>query len=133
MNRVPADPVPVSNGRDDGLLGALVRLTATLVRDFDLLDVLDELIRDCVVLLEIDAAGLVLADQRGGLEVMSSTSEAAHQLALVELRSGQGPCTESFRTARQVHAADLADGVGRWPRFAAAAEQYGFRGAHALP
>lgn len=133
MSGAPTDPVPVSAGRENALLDALVRLTGTLVGDFDVLDVLDELTHDCVVLLAVDAAALVLADQRGGLEVMSSTNEAAHQLELVQLRSGQGPCVDSFRTARQVHAADIADGAARWPRFAAAAQRFGFRGAHALP
>jgi GAF domain-containing protein len=48
------------------------------------------------------------------------------------LQSDQGPCLDCFRSGRPVSAADLrAD--QRWPRFAAAAEQAGFRAVQALP
>ena len=119
--------------RTPTLLDVLVRLTDTLITDFDVIDVLYELTRDCVQLLGVDDAGLVLTDQRGGLQVMSSTSQAVHALELFQLSAGQGPCLDAFRTRIQVHAPDLAQVSARWPRFAERAGQVGIRGVHAIP
>jgi hypothetical protein len=52
---------------------------------------------------------------------------------LFQLQNDQGPCLECFRTAQSVTAADLAGSGQRWPRFAAAALQAGFRTVEALP
>jgi len=99
---------------------AFVELTDTMVADFDIIDFLHMLTGRSVELLEVSAAGLLLADPRGELRVVAASSEAARLLELFQLQSDQGPCLDCFRSGRPVAAADLgAD--GRWPRFAAAA------------
>jgi len=109
-----------------------VELTDTMVADFDIIDFLHVLTRRSVELLDVSAAGLLLADPRGELRVVAASSEAARVLELFQLQSDQGPCLDCFRSGRPVSAADLrAD--QRWPRFAAAAEQAGFRAVQALP
>jgi len=109
-----------------------VELTDTMVADFDLIDFLHVLTTRSVELLDVSAAGLLLADPRGELRVVAASSEAARVLELFQLQSDQGPCLDCFRSGRPVSATDLrAD--QRWPRFAAAAEQAGFRAVQALP
>jgi GAF domain-containing protein len=111
---------------------AFVELTDTMVADFDVIDFLHVLTSRSVELLEVSAAGLLLADLRGELRVVAASSEAARLLELFQLQSDQGPCLDCFRSGRPVAAVDLgAD--RRWPRFAAAAGQAGFTAVQALP
>ncbi|HEX6855376.1 MAG TPA: GAF and ANTAR domain-containing protein [Streptosporangiaceae bacterium] len=110
-----------------------VELTDTMVDDFDVIDFLHVLTDRSVVLLDVSAAGLLLADPRGELRVVAASSEAARLLELFQLQNDQGPCLDCFRTGQPVTAADLDAGAHRWPRFAAAARQAGFAAVQALP
>ena len=109
-----------------------VELTDTMVAGFDVIDFLHVLTNRSVQLLDVSAAGLLLADPRGELRVVAASSEAARLLELFQLQNDQGPCLDCFRTGQPVAAADLA-AAHRWPRFAAAAQQAGFAAVQALP
>src|SRR5580693_4008454 len=98
-----------------------VELTDTMVADFDIIDFLHVLTQRSVELLDVSAAGLLLADPRGELRVVAASSEAVRLLELFQLQSDQGPCLDCFRSGQPVTAADLTTQTGRWPRFAAAA------------
>lgn len=116
------------------LLGRVfVELADTLVDDFDAIDFLHLLCERSVELLEADAAGLILADQRGRLQVMASTTEEARLLELLVLQNDEGPCLDCYRSGRQVANVDLDEAVTRWPRFHAATVAAGYRSTHALP
>lgn len=109
-----------------------VELTDTMVADFDVIDFLHVLTSRSAELLNVSAAGLLLADPRGELRVLAASSEAARLLELFQLQSDQGPCLDCFRSGQPVMAADLGADQ-RWPRFAAAAGQAGFGAVQALP
>src|SRR5687767_1566636 len=127
MSRVPAD-------RERSASEAFVRLTDTMVDDYDAIDLLDRLIGFCVDLLPADAAGIVLGDARRELRVVAASSEAAELMELLQLQSDEGPCLDCFQTAAPVSIADLAGAADRWPRFVAAVAERGqFRAVHALP
>jgi GAF domain-containing protein len=118
---------------DGNLLSAtFVELTDTMVADFDIIDFLHVLTTRSVELLDVSAAGLLLADPRGELRVVAASSEAARLLELFQLQSDQGPCLDCFRSGRPVAATDLSADQ-RWPQFAAAAGQAGFSAVQALP
>jgi transcriptional regulator with GAF, ATPase, and Fis domain len=110
-----------------------VELTDTMVAGFDVIDFLHVLTDRSVQLLDVSAAGLLLADPRGELRVVAASSEAARLLELFQLQSDQGPCLDCFRAGRPVAAADLAAAAPRWPRFAPAAQRAGFSAVQALP
>jgi hypothetical protein len=110
-----------------------VELTDTMVAGFDVIDFLHVLTDRSVQLLEVSAAGLLLADPRGELRVVAASSEAARLLELFQLQNDQGPCLDCFRSGRPVAAADLAAAAPRWPRFAPAAQGAGFGAVQALP
>ena len=110
-----------------------VELTDTMVAGFDVIDFLHVLTDRSVQLLDVSAAGLLLADPRGELRVVAASSHAARLLELFQLQNDQGPCLDCFRAGRPVAAADLAAEAQRWPRFAAAAQQAGFAAVQALP
>jgi GAF domain-containing protein len=114
------------------LSDVFVEMADTLVDDFDVIDFLHVLTERCVQLLGVSAAGLLLTDQRGTLQVVAASSERTRLLELFQLQTDQGPCVDCFRTGQPVSVADLPS-AGRWPRFTAAAAEVGFAAVHALP
>jgi transcriptional regulator with GAF, ATPase, and Fis domain len=118
---------------DERLLETFVELADTLVDDFDVIDFLHLLVDRCVALLDVDAAGLLLTDQRGQLQVMATSSEQVRLLELFQLQNDEGPCLDAFATGARVSHADLGSAANRWPRFAAAATDTGFAAVDALP
>ena len=115
------------------LARTLVELADTLVADFDVVELLTLLADRCVDVLDVGAAGLMLAAPSGDLRVMASSSETVRVLELFELQSEEGPCLDCFRTGRPVVNQDLTTVDGRWPRFGAEALAAGFHSVHALP
>jgi transcriptional regulator with GAF, ATPase, and Fis domain len=118
---------------DERLVETFVELADTLIDDFDVIDFLHLLVDRCVELLDVDAAGLLLADQRGSLQLIASSNEHVRLLELFQLQNDEGPCLEAFATGLRVSDADLRTGDSRWTRFASAATDAGFTAVDALP
>jgi GAF domain-containing protein len=117
----------------DLMVRTLVNLADTLVDDFDVVELLHLLTDRCVEILDVSAAGLMLASPGGQLRVMASSVEAMRVLELFEIQSEEGPCMDCFRTGLPVPNADMARGDDRWPRFSPRALEAGFRSADAVP
>jgi transcriptional regulator with GAF, ATPase, and Fis domain len=115
------------------LSDTFVELTDTMVAGFDVIDFMHVLTDRSVQLLEVDAAGLLLADPRGELRVVAASSEVARLIELFQIQNDEGPCLDCFRSGQAVHVPDLAAATERWPRFAPAAVQAGFTAVQALP
>ncbi|WP_017589771.1 GAF and ANTAR domain-containing protein [Nocardiopsis ganjiahuensis] len=124
---------PSGTRREADLVGAFVQLADTLVDDYDVPEVLHQLATHCVNLLGVSAAGLLLSDQRGSLQVVASSNERTRLLELFQLQADEGPCVDSFRTGETVAVADLSTARGRWPVFTPQAVEQGFRAVHAVP
>jgi GAF domain-containing protein len=119
--------------REAMLARTLVELADTLVADFDVVELLTLLADRCVEVLDVGAAGLMLAAPEGDLRVMASSSEEMRVLELFEIQAQEGPCLDAYRTGQPVLERGLADGEPRWPRFSAEALAAGFNSVHALP
>ncbi|KAA9153003.1 GAF and ANTAR domain-containing protein [Amycolatopsis acidicola] len=115
------------------LARTFVELADTLVADFDLIGFLNGLARRFVELLEVDAAGLLLADLNGMLTVVAASDEQARLLEQLQLDDEEGAALDAYRTGNAVHSDDLADAARRWPRFAEAAQKAGFSAVTAVP
>ncbi len=120
---------------DERLAQTFVELADTLVGGFDLMEFLHMLTERCVELLEVDAAGLLLADARGALQLVAASTEQARVAELFQIQNDEGPCLDSYRTGQPVIVPDITAGpaAARWPRFAAAAGEMGFAAVHAIP
>jgi len=122
----------VMTSRAERVSAAFVKITGTLVADYDVLDLLHALVEASVELLDATAAGLLLADPHGNLQVVASTSEESQLVEILQLRAGEGPCVECYGTGTPVVVEDIA-ALERWPDFQAAALSQGFRSVQAVP
>jgi len=119
--------------RDQRVADAFVAVADTLVADFDIVDLLHTLIDVCVELLDVDAGGLLIADELGELQLIASTSEQAQLVELIQLSAGAGPCVDCFVTGMPVTVSDIEDERERWPLFQAGALEQGFHAVFATP
>ncbi|MCW2777660.1 MAG: hypothetical protein JWN17_1385, partial [Frankiales bacterium] len=124
---------PSPTDREVALARHFVALADSLVADYDVVELLGRLSAACVEVLDATAAGLLLRDQRGGLQLIASSSEDLGLLELFALQNDEGPCRDCVETGETVTADDLAQQTARWPRFSPAAHALGFRSVHAIP
>ena len=118
--------------REEWLADTLVGLADTLTSDFDVIEFLSTLSERLVELLDAAEVGLVLADPRGRLRVMASSTERMRMLDLFEVQSNEGPCLECYRSGQPVLNVELDGAQARWPVFTPMARTAGFHAVHAL-
>lgn len=112
----------------------MVSLADTMVADFDVVDLFYRLVDAATNLLDVDAAGLLLADNQGQLQVMAVTNQEAAFVEMVQLQREEGPCFDAYHTGEVVWASlTEPDEQRRWPTFSSAALEAGFAGVLAMP
>jgi GAF domain-containing protein len=111
----------------------LIELADTLVLGFDGIEFLHTLTERCVQLLGVDAAGILLVDQRGSLNLVAASTEQTRLLELFQLQNKEGPCLDCYHSGQNVACADLAAAPQQWPQFATAAREQGFAAVQAVP
>ncbi|WP_371655385.1 MULTISPECIES: GAF and ANTAR domain-containing protein [unclassified Streptomyces] len=121
--------------REEQLAAAFVDLADTLVQDFDVIGFLHTLAEHCVALLDVAAAGVLLATPDGQLVDAAASDERTRRLELASTEWNEGPCRDCFRTKKQVPAVPLATQAAkmRWPRFGPKALEAGFTSVAAAP
>jgi hypothetical protein len=122
-----------AGSRDARLSREFVRLADTLVDDFDVVELLDNLVHTCVDLLGVTAAGLLLLDHRQNLQPVASSDETSWLIELFQLQNDEGPCLDCVRSGEPIHTTGVGRMNDRWPRFGPAAERSGFSAVSALP
>jgi GAF domain-containing protein len=123
----------ISRTREQVLADTFVLLADTLVDDYDIVELLDQLVAGCLELLGVAAAGLLLDDQQGNLVVVASSSEEARLLEVFQLQNNEGPCLECVRGGAVVASGHLNEELQRWPLFVPAALEAGFQSVAAVP
>src|SRR5580698_3135560 len=99
--------------RETSIITAFVRVADTLTTDFDVVDLLHTLVEQCADILNIEAGGLMLADSDGHLQLMTSTSESADLVEVIQIAAAAGPCIESFTTGVAVSVPNIQQSDGR--------------------
>jgi GAF domain-containing protein len=121
------------SGREREVSAAFVALASDLANGRDATDMLSELTSSCAQLLDIESAGLLLADTHLRLHVMASSSEATRELEVFQVQVDEGPCLDCYRDGTPVSVPDLREARERWPTFVDIALGHGFRSVHAVP
>ncbi|WP_331445101.1 GAF and ANTAR domain-containing protein [Streptomyces xanthochromogenes] len=121
--------------REQRLAEIFMEVADSLTDDFDVLDLLQRLSTRCVELLDVSAAGILLADAVGELQMVAASDEHTRLLELFALQHDQGPCVECYRsgTARTNIDLNSHGATASWPRFAARARETGYVATHAIP
>ena len=110
-----------------------VEVADTLVDDFDLVEFLQKMADNVAHISGAASVGLILAGPGRRLRFMAASSLSGRQLELLQLQSSEGPCLDCFNSGEPVVNADLEQARSRWPTFAPAAIEAGFRSVHAFP
>src|SRR4051794_4883032 len=110
--------------RERRLASAFVELAEALVLGEELGDFLHLLSCRAVELLEVDAAGVMLADENDRLRAIAASSEDTHNLEVFALQHQEGICLDVYHsgTAQQTSTARTTD---RWPRFSQLTLEHG--------
>lgn len=119
--------------RETHLVDVFTTLADTLVADYDVVELLQTLVDTTVDLFDVSAAGILLAEADGALDVVASTSEASYLIEVMQLDSEEGPCLDCYVTGASVSVPDLGTVPDRWLPFARAASEHGFASVFAIP
>jgi transcriptional regulator with GAF, ATPase, and Fis domain len=122
-----------ASAREDHLIETFVTIAGSLMGEYGVVDVLQTLVDRSVAIFDAAGAGILLADDHDGLEVMASTSERSEFMELMHLRAGEGPCVEAITTGEVVSVQDVTEIEQRWPRFAELARGAKYASIHAIP
>ena len=119
--------------REARLFQALASAADTLVAGYDVVDMLQELVDSCTELFDVNAAGLLLADGNGSLELGASTSEENRLVEAIQLSAEAGPCIECFHTGAVVSVADVEQSPQAWGEFRRVCIENNFASVYAIP
>ncbi|RII94052.1 GAF and ANTAR domain-containing protein [Clavibacter californiensis] len=119
--------------RETRLLAAIGTMADTLVEDYDVIDVAQLLVDASQDLFDVTAAGLLLSDKHGELELLASTDEDARLMEMLQIDAHAGPCFDCFHTGQLVVVPDISTAVTRWRPFSDAAARLGYASVHAIP
>jgi GAF domain-containing protein len=122
-----------STDRETQLVDVFTTLADTLVAEYDVVDLLQTVVETSVELFDVAAAGILLADDDGALDIVASSSESLDLVEVLEVGSHAGPCLDCYTSGKPVMVADLADGPPRWHRYESIATRRGFRSSFAIP
>ena len=111
-----------------------VMLADTLVRDFQVPDLLHQLAETCVDVLGVDAAGIHLATatRTGELRQLATSRPDGRLSALLDLLEDDGPALEVFRQGQALDVVDLTMPTP-WPAVAEECRLAGYAALTSLP
>lgn len=123
----------MDQAREGRLVDTFVRLTDSLVADFDVVEVLQTLVDRAVELFDAAAGAIHLRDDPCALRVVASTSDRSGFIGLLQLDAGEGPCIDAVTSGVLVTSESAEALRRRWPRFGEASREHGYAGVHAIP
>ena len=114
------------------LASAFVEMAEALVSGQSLGEFLHLLSCRSIELLDVDAAGVMLADEHDRLRAIAASSEDTHMLEVFALQHQEGVCLDVYRTGKpeQTSTAGTAE---RWPNFSKLALAHGYGWVCGLP
>lgn len=115
----------------DSLHAVLRRFAATMVRSFEVNDVLYELCDHVVDILDATGAGVsVVVEDR--LQFVTATSERVIDVERAQEANQSGPCTTALSTGRMMAIPEISE-LDLWPEYRAAAAAAGIVSVVSIP
>ncbi|WP_340688048.1 GAF and ANTAR domain-containing protein [Amycolatopsis coloradensis] len=119
--------------REQRLADALVELSDTLVKDFDVAGQLDRLAARCTELFDITAAAVMLASEDARRWTSATSGSHADLFDVLALARLEGPVLDCCRAGIPIGPVGWAGARRRWPAFASAAAKAGYRQMCSVP
>ncbi len=118
--------------RETQAVSAFVELTEAMLLGGEIADVLRLLCTKAVALLQVTAAGVMLADEHDDLRAVAASDERTHLMEMFAIQHEEGPCREAYRTGivQQLPVSAAAD---RWPKIARLSAAAGYRFLCGIP
>jgi GAF domain-containing protein len=113
-------------------LRILSEFAQTLVRRYQVGDVLYELVERLSGVLDVAGAGVSLGEA-DHVRFVTGVDEAVVRVEEVQETAQEGPCTEAYRHGKVVTVPDLREVTGKWDNYRPAALDNGFLAVAALP
>ena len=110
----------------------LIEISRSVTQGAETIEILTTLAEKCVQLMPVVAAGILLRDVNGTLQVVGASNPSAHLLDLFQVQNEEGPCLECCNTGEAVSDEALSP-QSAWPRFAELARHHGFTAVYAIP
>jgi hypothetical protein len=110
----------------------LANAVAAMVARLDVADALAHLLEACAKAYPAEAVAVMVANPRGGLELLGATSHEADQIELLQIQSETGPCVDALSGNERIGASG-AEMVQRWGDIGTAILEAGYDGVHAYP
>lgn len=117
----------------DGAAHALARISADLTESTNVAGGLVALLRSGNSFIDTAAAGILVENGHGDLELLSASSHEASELELLQSQLDEGPCVDAHHTAGPVQVAGARACIDRWPYFGERMHRAGFGAVHASP
>jgi GAF domain-containing protein len=117
----------------DVVSDTIAAITARLAARHDGMTVLRAVTDACGSLLSADATGVLIADPRGGVEVIAASDEPTRFVERLQAELREGPCLACIEDNTDIAVTDPDSSRARWPRFADAMTEAGFRSMYAHP
>ena len=118
---------------DEAALAAAVdEFTATVVGEFSVEDILQQLAQAATRVLDLDGAGVMAPAEGVLVRFVFATTGAAETLDRLQEELQRGPCTDAATSGQVINVADLAV-TGDWPVFQRTAVQVGIHAVATIP
>ncbi len=114
------------------LSAVLSDFARTMVTDFPIQAILDELVDRIVEVLPVTAAGVSLIEVGSAPHYVAASNAGALQLEQLQTALGHGPCVTAYTTGHPVCISDL-HATDDYPEFTAIAASTGITAAFAIP
>jgi hypothetical protein len=113
---------------------AFAEAVAAMVHDDHVGDILARLLTDCCEVLGVDAAAILVLDDRHRPTLLSSTSHGVEQLEMLQAQEEEGPCVDVMASAVSLRVAGADTIRKRWPEVGQTIVEagFGFVAAHPM-
>ena len=114
------------------LLDVLSEFARTMVTDFPIQGILDQLVKRIVDVLPITAAGVTLITPGRRPHYVAASNAAALRFEQLQTELGEGPCVAAYQTGEAISAPDLR-AEERFPTFSQRASEAGLAAVFTFP
>ncbi|MEU6394338.1 GAF and ANTAR domain-containing protein [Streptomyces sp. NPDC046939] len=119
--------------REEKIIRTFVELADTLIGDFDVIDLLQQLTAHCCDILDVTDVAVLLAYPGSDLYSPVPCDPSPALVSVLDRALTCGPAKDAHTTAAAVHPGRLATAPASWQPFATAARDAGYCYASAVP